>query len=555
VIDKLLLNWLDVKDSKHWALVIESECLVLKIRESIPEWLAPLWTRVRENPDNPWLIKLLRQVLVFGYKAKFEPTYEQKNEAYLAFLNTDRRVGDFNASFEKEVAEKSPFWRTARAIVARVTGSCDFRSLLPSHGPGAVFPPFDPITRSQFSTIYDAIEVYYPYYEYFKGLPGFHPNVLNGNSTSDEASLRCLDKITCNLCFVPKDSRGPRLISVHPREAIWIQQGQRRILERAIQRHCEPFISLKDQSVNGRLALSSSLDQKFCTLDLSEASDRLGTAVVRYLLGDYHYDVLSCARATHLRGPDGCVIELQKWAPMGNALCFPIESLCFWALVRAGIATRFGTAASECYVFGDDILCRVEHAVAANESLERAGLMVNKSKSFVYGFFRESCGVDAYRGINVTPQRIKSHGILTYTELASLCSLAKNLRTAGYEETACRIYSRVRKRLGSLSLTNNPDAQGIAEYVNRDWAYMAANEKSLKWDNSTQRYVSSILLPHSVTERGTNDWYHLQDSLLLLERRGQTNDDPSDGIIGSEYPVPHRVRYKRGWTEVLMSGR
>jgi hypothetical protein len=33
------------------------------------------------------------------------------------------------------------------------------------------------------------------------------------------------DIIEAKLIAVPKDSRGPRLICVHPAESIWIQQG------------------------------------------------------------------------------------------------------------------------------------------------------------------------------------------------------------------------------------------------------------------------------------------------------------------------------------------
>jgi hypothetical protein len=40
--------------------------------------------------------------------------------------------------------------------------------------------------------------------------------------------------------------------------------------------------------------------------------------------------------------------------------------------------------------------------------LELAGLCVNKQKSFVKGFFRESCGKEYYRGVDITPCRLRA---------------------------------------------------------------------------------------------------------------------------------------------------
>jgi hypothetical protein len=58
-------------------------------------------------------------------------------------------------------------------------------------------------------------------------------------------------------------------------------------------------------------------------------------------------------------------------------------------------------------VYGDDVVVPTAFAADAIEQLETFGLLVNRAKSCVTGFFRESCGVDAYKGHNITPLRLR----------------------------------------------------------------------------------------------------------------------------------------------------
>jgi hypothetical protein len=235
---------------------------------------------------------------VFGYKARFEPSNEQTKDSQESFVNRDRSVGDYDTRLlQEEIARRPHLWRSARSIIARIIGAIDWTNIIPSHGPGSVFPKHDPAVRSNFSLAYENIEKYYPFHDYFVCLPGFFPYGIQRDVDWTVSSAPIRSKLVC----VPKDSRGPRLISVHPRESIWIQQGQRKLLEDQITRQLYPFISLKDQSINGDLALSSSLDRKYCTIDMKEASDCLSCGVVRYLFGDYAYDRISFSRAEEIQ--------------------------------------------------------------------------------------------------------------------------------------------------------------------------------------------------------------------------------------------------------------
>jgi hypothetical protein len=508
---------------------------------------------------------------VFGYKAEFEPSDQQIKEAQASFENTDRQV----AVFESTIDFNTAFWRTARKVVSRLTGDADLSKIVPFHGPGAVFPPCNPSERTLFKTIHARIEPYYPYWEFFNGMMGFRPNA---DEIYQEDICDSSSPIKGKLVYVPKDSRGPRSICVHPKESIWIQQGQRAVLEPLAVSRSGRRINFEDQTINGKLALRSSLSREYATLDLKDASDRLGCRVVKHLFAS-QYDILSCTRMEEVILPDGRVIALNKWAPMGNALCFPVESICFFALARTGIEAKYGRdAALQVYVFGDDIIVPSRCVDGAIDGLEQAGLLVNKQKSFSRGFFRESCGVDAFKGLDVTPLRMKKHKITAMSDLLSLCAFAKNLRAEGFENSSSYLYSYcrqyLRRRGMELSITNDPDVTGVAEYVpcgldklmryndhrtiefdSRKRKYVKRPYFTFRWNEGYQRYEVKTYLAVASTVTESDGWYRLQDSLLSLERRGRSPCISSNAGArrGRTYPVPYRMQLKQGWTPVLMA--
>lgn len=514
-------------------------------------WLLPLWDAFIADKANVRYLRLLRTLLVFGYKAEHEPTQVQLEEAQKAFSSANQDVGHWASSFITEERGSWPVFREARRMISGIIGSLDYSKIIPKHGPGAVFPPHDPCEKGNFD-ICTPIEEFYPYDSNFNCLPNLGADDLRRLSYSK------FDLIECRMTAVPKDSRGPRLISVHPKESIWIQQGQRNILERQIERHplTRGRVNFRDQSINGALALSSSKDQKFVTIDLKEASDRVSKVLIEYLLG-YHAKVLGCSRASHVRLLDGSSVELHMFAPMGNCLTFPIESITFWSLVRAGILMRHGHICDDVYVFGDDIIVPSQYYDGAIYGLIGAGLIPNFSKTFRKGLFRESCGVDAYNGEDVTPYRIKVRGINSYSDAESLCDLAKRLRLGGYSDTSAYLYSIVSRRYGRLSLTNNPQCQGMVEYVDYDIWKLFHYEPRMVYDHKLHVWVVPYRRAvRTVEVFTTHAWWHVQDSLLSLEReaRGiqssEWDEMPTERIVrserGLEYPTPRGVRLMRG---------
>lgn len=519
---------------------------------SFPHWLVPLWEAFVVTNDA-CMLRCLRQLLVFCYKAEFEPSEEQKEVALRNFLTTDEAIDIWDSS--DQASPESPLLRQARLLIGQIIYKANWAEIVPAHGPGAVFPSRVPVCKSDFRTLYARLQELYPYDQYFCGIPSFWWDVI----VDGQGRLREEDSIVANLVFVPKDSRGPRTICVHPAEAIWIQQGQRRVLERCITGHylTSSKINFEDQSVNGRIALESSRTKEFVTLDLKDASDRLSAKLVKFLFGGA-YKWLGATRAEYVTadGLDDCYADsnglkghwrLRKFAPMGNCLTFPVQSLVFWALVRAGIRSHYGVNCNDVYVFGDDILYPSKYHTGALMGLVRAGLVPNMDKTFRLGSFRESCGVDAYGGIDITPYRMKVRDANSYSNCVSLCDLAKRLRLGGYSQCSSYIYSQVRRWMGKLHLSSNPSVQGIVEYVCTTREVLMY-ESSLRFNRGFQRWETrrALLAPTNV-KRYVHDWYHVQDSLLRIARRGDLISDR-----GTEYTTPYRERLEYGWTPAYL---
>lgn len=503
-----------------------------------PDWVKPVFELFLTRREAT-VLKELRQLLVFGYKLETPPNEQQLRAAQAAFLETDESLADFESYFNGN--RGCDVYRSAKALISRVIANISYERIQPSHGPGAVFPHCLPSAKSDFRTVYETIEEYFPFYEFFGAISSI---VQEGIRLND--SLQTGGKLTAKLVAVPKDSRGPRLIAVHPKESVWIQQGLRKSLEAAISHHplTSGRIAFDDQTVNGSLALSSSRDGAFCTIDLKEASDRLSKGLFDYLFG-WSAKYYNAVRAEQIQLLDGSLHTLQKFAPMGNATVFPIESLVFWALASVGVHRSRGIRLTEAcrlvYVFGDDVIVPSDSYDYVIGCLVQAGFIPNQGKCFHRGLFRESCGVDAFNGVDVTPHRLKKIDPSSLSNQVSICSLAKNMRIDDYEETAAFLYQIVRRKLGVLPLGNTFEGSGLYEYVERDLAYLIANEPTLCWDKWLQRYETRITSAVPVVDRPRqHDWCHVQDSILKI-----TGWMPKTSSRG--YALPRRTERKRGW--------
>jgi hypothetical protein len=224
------------------------------------------------------------------------------------------------------------------------------------------------------------------------------------------------------LIAVPKTMSGPRLIGSEPNYHQWCQQLIRAQIESRVKntvlRNC---ISFGDQRPNRELALNGSRDGSIATVDLKSASDRLSCwTIERALRGNL--TLLDRIHATRTRWMRNAVndsfssIVLKKCFTQGSACTFPVQTVVYSMIsIAAVILTEnrpvnkwsITRAARKVRVFGDDIVIPTTSLPKLRCLLGFLQLSVNSNKTFSKGRFRESCGLDAYDGVDVTPARVK----------------------------------------------------------------------------------------------------------------------------------------------------
>ena len=167
--------------------------------------------------------------------------------------------------------------------------------------------------------------------------------------------------------FVPKSVSSLRTISMEPASLMWHQKGVRNALLLFISNKSKYLgrrLHFDDQSFNRDLAWEGSIDGSYATIDLSSASDTVSWPLVKEWFGHTClYPWLLWTRSNLSRLPNGEVITLRKFAPMGSDLSFPIESIIFSAVTECAIMEcGADPSRSRFVVYGDDIVVESEYA-------------------------------------------------------------------------------------------------------------------------------------------------------------------------------------------------
>lgn len=273
------------------------------------------------------------------------------------------------------------------------------------------------------------------------------------------------DRLTQTI-FVPKSYKTFRTISMESVTTMFYQQAVWTSIDRYVNkyRYLRDRIGFHEQERNKKLARLGSLDRNYATIDLSAASDSVSyiltkavfrrTPLLRYIVA---------TRSPKTLLPDGRVIELKKFAPMGSAMCFPIETIIFASICEH--VTREHGFFGDYSVVGDDIIVPTECVDDVIYCLTILGFHVNQSKSFVASdcWFRESCGGEYMDGFDVTPMFISrkyDHKVIDI-KAAKLVDMANS---AGERDFLC-LRSFLIKKLSSIRLTSNdessPEKRGI----------------------------------------------------------------------------------------------
>lgn len=335
------------------------------------------------------------------------------------------------------------------------------------------------------------------------------PKIWEPSAADNETPV----EFRCRLKAVPKDWNKKRLITVEPYLATYLQQTYRQeLLASLINSRCGDFRAMArceflgssdPQERHRRMALEGSMDGSLATLDLSDASDFISWNQVQEVFPPLVVAALERARSTkwtYQAKRHGTTRSGRIWmfAGMGNALTFTVETLMFHAACHA-IARYHRIRSPRISVFGDDIVCATSLAnlIVSLDLFSEFGWTINRSKSFYTddSRFRESCGVQAYKGEDVTLLRYMGDydGLTGAKALADLISrvdslgLTSLLLTEPWQE--CQDIPNLWSRIDS----------GIATQVEIWPEHLGDCEIAVRWNEKWQR--SEVRLPHLVLRR------------------------------------------------------
>lgn len=540
-------------------------------------------TGMERSDASPLAVMAVRQVAYMFYKLNLPPTAEQCDEVIAQFLNTDETLTN---SCKDLTGTPAQDWiiRQARLLIASILAPVDpinTGSFKPKHGPGAVSTGEKAWQKATFKRYYQRLADKFPYEEHF---------YYNFSHLTDDLhrylDLPELDAGTAKVVLVPKDSRGPRLISCEPLEYQWAQQGLMRVMVETIETHeyTRGRVNFTDQTVNQLLALQSSLNGSRVTLDMKEASDRVGLALVKALFPTTWFDALFACRSDSTVLPDGRKVYLKKFAPMGSAVCFPVEALIFWALSVATISYCTGTSPRRnakrgaVYVYGDDIICDTQNYEYLMRYLPMFDLQFNMDKCCVGRFFRESCGVDAYKGVVVTPLRVRStwSSSLSGMEYLSYVALHNAANDKGYFHICDYLAGEI-QRIRRTPYSESQDSEVIAlvdcrKKASHENKRMGFEVRFNEYEHAMEIYSWKVrartirarvpgweeMLRVASTKSPYQDDFAERPwsmaPLLLapgcitpLNRGVKSRWDVQQPVRAYQYPEPRRVSLKRGW--------
>jgi hypothetical protein len=486
---------------------------------------------------NSAAVDCVRQLSYLFYKLEVDYDEETVEEFLSQFVKTDERVALFDNNrppFGEVVIERM------RYIIARILCNADPTTIKPRHGAGATACRTPNWEKYHSFKYYKKLDDLFSYSEYFFASPTHLSDELDKLE-----SAPIIDIPRARVCLVPKDSRGPRVISCEPAEMMYIQQGLMTLLYDTLENHhlTSGQINFTDQSINRDLARSGSITGELATIDLSEASDRVSLDLVKRVFPPNWVEALEACRSEETVLPNGKVVKLAKFSPMGSSCCFPVEALIFWAASVSAVDhpntwLKKHKQLPDIHVYGDDIIVPSNLYQETIRALESVGLEVNANKSYYKGPFRESCGGDYHLGNDVTPVRVRKDLCKSRTSLATNADLINILVDKfGYEDSISLI-SVIEEAGGYIYPRSElllPAAIRFSPCASNDVFFRRRFNKNLqRWEHRT------LALTSLSNERQPANWSELlrwelsRDRSTKVDRYGRPVMDDHDLNLSSQ---------------------
>ncbi|UJQ85548.1 MAG: putative replicase protein [Leviviridae sp.] len=359
------------------------------------------------------------------------------------------------------------------------------------------------------------------------------------------------------LIAVPKTFRGPRLIASEPTAHQWCQQSVRDFLMSRVQdTPIGGAISFRDQSPSQRLVLGASQSGSHATIDLSMASDRISCWVVERLFrrSPSLLQALHSCRTRWIRQDlDRRLprfLELRKFTTMGSAVTFPVQTILFTVVAASAVLlcrklkptiANVRRVCKEVQVFGDDIIVPVDAWKVTVALLTTLGLRVNDDKTFGHGMFRESCGMDAFNGHNVSRVSILSEPSVSAPENVLSCvDVANNLLMGGWFKTSHYVRKTV-EGLGRYSFPNVAPFSGVIGWITFGEVDNSHLRSRWNWGLSQREYRFS--LPRAGIRRCLTDKTSLLLQYFTEAAPAAFVEGDRLGIVALKKPL----RLREGW--------
>lgn len=474
---KAIEKWLDT------GAVLQADCPGFRFSHGLPKFLGGFLQLVFE-PSNGALrdapnvdaILALRQLCGLYGKMFLPASPERTRCAMEQYLRTDAEVGWWEA--ENPLPTRATllrewhfgagewprdflaFHRISMLLFHRVFDKVNhdlaYSALTPKHGPGSTADKL--LGNKKFFADWTwRLEEFFSSDQYLLPSPRYH-KLLEGVNFREP-----WDELPVEVISVPKTSKTPRIIAMEPVCMQYAQQAVSEAISKGIYEDhiLKRFLALDRQEVNQLLAREGSITGALATLDLSEASDRVSNELVQFLTGWWRHlsGAIQACRSSQaivrLGQEEKLLLQLSKFASMGSALTFPIESIVFLTLVFVGIERDIGRRLSrsdilgfsgKVAVYGDDLIVPTDHVGSVIHTLASFGFKVNSQKSFWTGKFRESCGKDYYSGIDVSYIKFRKEwpgDRRDVEEVVSLVSFFNQCNDAHYSQTVTFLRGKI----------------------------------------------------------------------------------------------------------------
>lgn len=362
----------------------------------------------------------------------------------------------------------------------------DGRGIGFKHGLGAVAEKEDNWEKSQFSNWSAKLDRIFPW-------------ALCGTSVGSDLDRPLNHELASRLLCVPKTAKGPRLIAAEPTAQQWCQQLILKWFKDQFKESFRgSFIDLKAQWKSGDMVLQASRDRLLATVDLSDASDRLSCWTVERIFrkNPSLLSALHAARTRYIKDNISGVpnfFKIKKFASQGTATTFPVMSFVMLC-IALGVSingeatwTKINRLRSKVRVYGDDIILPTYGYVRLLKAMDLLQLKVNVAKSFVNGNFRESCGVDGFKGYDITPVSPKTIVDNGPKSRKAIVDQTNNLFNKGLWNASDSLKSHLPSRVINSMRIVGPRDSGLSGFT----SYVGTSESHLRerrWNTRLHRY-------------------------------------------------------------------